>query len=63
MTSDKMKKLNDLCIAARILGMGKEELYKKVMSAEMFKNELAEAVNSVIESHYLHNFPLDGRDL
>lgn len=62
MTTDKTKKLNDLCIAAHILGMEREELYKKVMSTEMFKCELAEVVDSVIDNYYLHDFPLDGRD-
>lgn len=63
MTINKTKKLNDLCIAARILGMGKDELCKKVMSTEMFKREPVEVINSIIDGYYLHDFPLDGRNL
>lgn len=56
MTLEKMKHLNDLCIAAKILGMTEAETYKKVMLTDTYKNELAEEVMSVISPHFAEQF-------
>lgn len=52
MTKKDEKAINDFCVTARLLGMSREEVEKKLVNTEMVKHSRWDEVREIIDGYF-----------